>query len=59
MERLGISEREVNARMALQMPEEEKILKADYIILNNGSREELEIEARRVWRNMVNSLKSK
>lgn len=59
MERLGISEREVNARMALQMPEEEKILKADYIILNNGSREELEIEAQRVWRNMVNSLKSK
>jgi len=32
-----------------QMKEEEKVKKSDYVITNNGSLEELEIETRKIW----------
>jgi len=41
MERDGISEEDVRARMANQMPEEEKKVKADTIIENNGTLDDL------------------
>ena len=50
MVRLGISEAEAGARMASQLPEEEKVRVADCVIVNDGSPEELERKARAVWR---------
>ena len=50
MARLGISETEAGARMASQLPEEEKVRVADYVIVNDASAEELERKARAVWR---------
>ena len=41
MERDGISEEDVRARMESQMPEEDKKIKADIIIENDGTLEEL------------------
>ena len=41
MERDGISEQDVRARMASQMPEDEKRKRSDVVIENNGTLEEL------------------
>lgn len=41
MERDGFSREHVLSRMCAQMPEEEKRLRADYILDNNGSEEDL------------------
>ena len=37
MERDGVSEEQVRARMANQWPEEEKVKKADFVIINDGN----------------------
>ncbi len=47
--RLGISEAEAEARMASQLSEEEKVRAADYVIVNDGSLEDLEQKAWAVW----------
>ncbi|MDA0748206.1 MAG: dephospho-CoA kinase [bacterium] len=49
MERMGLSEAEVEARMASQFPEEEKVRLADYVIVNDGSEMELVEKTRAVW----------
>ena len=49
MERLGISESDVRSRMEHQMPEDEKVKFADYVMVNDGSLETLECQARSVW----------
>ena len=53
--RLGISRAEVEARMASQLPEEDKIRAADYVIVNDGSPEELEEEARAIWQQITDT----
>jgi dephospho-CoA kinase len=47
--KLGITEEEVRDRMRHQMPEEEKIERADHVIVNNGSLVVLEQQARSLW----------
>jgi dephospho-CoA kinase len=49
----GLTEEEARARMAAQMPVSEKMRRADYVIFNCGSRELLEEQARRTWRDIV------
>ena len=49
MARLGISEADVRSRMQHQMPEKEKVKLADYVIVNDGSLETLERQAKSVW----------
>ena len=56
MERLmrrGLSEVEARARISAQLPMEEKIRKAEYVIHNNGSMASLEEKTREVWRKIV------
>ena len=56
MERLmrrGLSEAEARARISAQLPMEEKIRKAEYVIHNNGSMASLEEKTREVWRKIV------
>lgn len=47
--RLGISEEEVRDRMRHQMPEEEKIKRADHVIVNDGNLPVLERQVRSLW----------
>ena len=47
--RLGITRTEAEARMAWQLPDEEKARAADYVIVNDGSLGEVEERARAVW----------
>lgn len=47
--RSGLSEDEIRARMRQQMPEAEKVRRADFVVVNDGRVEDLYDEARRVW----------
>ena len=47
--RLGITEEEVRDRMRHQMPEEEKIKRADHVIVNDGNLPVLERQVRSLW----------
>lgn len=51
--RLGISEEaaraEVSRRMAVQIPDEEKVKAADYVIDNSGDLEATEQRVRQIW----------
>ena len=47
MERRGMSREAAEARIAAQMPMEEKEMRSDYVIRNDGTEEELKREARR------------
>ena len=49
MKRLGITDAEVRDRMRHQMPEDEKIKRADHVIVNDGSADVLETRARKLW----------
>lgn len=49
---LAAAEREVARRMAAQLPEEEKVRAADYVIDNSGSLEELEIKVDSLMREL-------
>ena len=49
MVRDGVSEAEVRARMAHQLPAQEKRRRAGYVIDNSGSEESLRVEVKRVW----------
>ena len=48
MDRDGITEQDVRARMASQMPEEKKRAKADFIIENNGTPDDLYGEVEKI-----------
>ncbi len=47
--RLRISEEEVRSRMRYQMPEDEKIKRADHVIVNDTGTDVLESRSREVW----------
>ena len=51
--RMGLSEQEVEDRMKAQMPEEDKVRKADYVIVNDGSLEALATRATEVWKSLM------
>ena len=55
MKRLGITEAEVRDRMRHQMPEDEKIERADYVIVNDGGVDVLETSARKLWADLTHS----
>ena len=57
MKRLNISESDVRSRMQHQMPENEKITLADYVIVNDGSLDMLERQARSVWGSLMKGKK--
>jgi dephospho-CoA kinase len=48
----GLSEEEIRARAAAQLPIEEKISRADEVIVNDGSREALGRKVERLWRRL-------
>ena len=48
--RRGYTEEQAEARLAAQLPVEEKAARSDYVILNGGSAENLEHEAQRLVR---------
>ncbi len=48
-ERSGLSEQEVRARDDAQMPLEEKVARADYVVDNSGDKEALEPQLERLW----------
>ena len=49
LERRGLPESEARAIMAAQMPSQEKRARADIVIENNGSLDELQQRAAAVW----------
>lgn len=49
----GLTEEMAKARIAAQMPVEEKAKKADYVIENSGSLQELSEQARTVWNDLL------
>lgn len=49
----GLTEEQVRARMAAQLTANEKATRADRVVLNDGTLEELEVEVRRLWRTVV------
>ena len=51
--RLGLTESEVEARMASQLSDEARARAVDYAIANDGSLEDLEERARAVWRQIL------
>lgn len=53
MGRMGLSEEEVEARMRAQLPEEEKVRRADHVILNDGTEEDLRARASEVWARLI------
>jgi dephospho-CoA kinase len=53
MSRMGLSGEEVEARMQAQLPEEEKVRLADYVIANEGTEEGLKARASEVWSRLV------
>jgi len=53
MERLGITEEQVEARMAAQLPDNVKAAAADYVIENSGTLDDLEQRAVAVWQEIT------
>lgn len=49
---LEAAEKEVARRMAAQLPDEEKIKAADYVIDNSGPLEQTREQARKVWKHL-------
>ena len=44
----GYSEEHAEARLAAQIPVEEKAARSDYVVVNDGSAENLRIEAKKL-----------
>lgn len=55
-DREGIGEDEARARIDAQMPQEEKVARADYVIDNSGPLEETEAQVRELFRRLTHSL---
>jgi len=53
LHRGNLSRDEILRRMDLQMPEEEKMELADFVIVNNGTEEELRQEIDRIYKRLV------
>ena len=53
MDRLGISEAEVRARLDAQLPEEEKVVVADYVVVNDKTPDICRKRALAVWDQIV------
>jgi dephospho-CoA kinase len=53
MARSGLSFAEVRARDAAQMPLEEKVAMADYVVDNDGDLESLRTQVERLWRELA------
>ena len=53
--RSGLSEADVRARDKAQLPLEEKVARADYVLENGGSLEELEKQVEALWRELNTS----
>ena len=51
----GLSMEGAKARIAAQMPIVEKMVRADYVIINNGSMEVLKEQTVRIWGNILES----
>ncbi len=49
----GFSEEEVRARDAAQMPLEQKVERADFVVENSGTREQLELRVARLWQQLT------
>ena len=58
MARMGLSEAEVASRMRAQLPEAEKVRRADHVIVNDGTEEELRAKAMGVWEKLMSREKS-
>ncbi len=56
MDRDQISQKEAMALMNIQMPEEEKVKKSDFVIDNNGSLKETQILIDRFYENFVDKI---
>jgi len=56
---LDIARKEVERRMAAQLPEAEKVKVADYVIDNSGSLEELGVKVQSLWKNLCDEVRSK
>jgi len=54
LEERGLTSEQAKARLAAQWPLEEKIRLSDYVIHNQGTKEDLRSETLRVWRRIVN-----
>jgi dephospho-CoA kinase len=52
-DRQGLSEEEVELRMARQMPAQEKVARADLVVRNGGTLAELEQRAEEVWQHLL------
>lgn len=53
LRRRGLGEEEARRRVAAQRPVEEKAARADYIVRNDGTMEQLENETKKTWRNIL------
>ena len=49
---LETARKEVTRRMAAQLPDEEKVKAADYVIDNSGSREQTREQVRQIWQRL-------
>ncbi len=56
MIRTGLSEAEVEARMRAQAPEAKKVRRADQVIVNDGTEEELRAQATEVWKKLTGKI---
>jgi dephospho-CoA kinase len=52
-ERNGLSVEEIERRLLAQMPLEEKVKRSDYVIANNGSREDTEKQVAKIWNELI------
>jgi dephospho-CoA kinase len=55
----GLTREEVERRVAHQIPREERLRYADYVVDNNGDRAQLEAETRRVYAHLLADLDEK
>jgi dephospho-CoA kinase len=56
LRRLGVSTEQARARFQAQLSEREKCRRADFLVLNTGSKEELVRNTKRVWRALLSIL---
>ena len=49
VQRTGLSEREARARMAAQLPQEEKVRRSRWVLDNGGPAHDLELRVRELW----------